>query len=150
MMRDKRLEHRFVEHIPGELAPGVLYVSIKYATAVHSCCCGCGEEVVTPFTPTDWKMIFDGETISLTPSIGNWNQLCRSHYFIDRGRVAQAGTWTNEQVAAERHRDHETKAKFYGQMPVALPPAEIPLTEAQLPKAVSLWHRIWYWFTKPL
>ena len=65
-----RLEHRFVEHIPEHLEPGVLYVSMKYATAAHSCCCGCGEEVVTPFTPTDWQMIFDGETVSLRPSVG--------------------------------------------------------------------------------
>ena len=43
MMRHKCLEHRFVQHIPRHLEPGVLYVSIEYATAAHTCCCGCGE-----------------------------------------------------------------------------------------------------------
>ena len=101
-MRHKRLEHRFVEHIPERLEPGVLYISMEYATSAHSCCCGCGEEVVTPFTPTDWKMTFDGETISLRPSIGNWTLNCRSHYVIDRGKVIEAGPWSDEQVEAER------------------------------------------------
>ena len=66
-MRWFHLEHRFVKHVPDSLEPGVLYVSIEYATATHSCCCGCGEEVVTPFSPTDWKMTFDGETVSVWP-----------------------------------------------------------------------------------
>ena len=116
-MRHKQLEHRFVEHIPERLEPGVLYVSMEYATSAHSCCCGCGEEVVTPFTPTDWKMTFDGETISLRPSIGNWTLKCRSHYVIDRGKVIEAGPWRDEQVEAERRRDRAAKARFYGQSP---------------------------------
>jgi len=76
MTRQETLRHEFVEHIPEELEEGVLYVSITYATAAHKCACGCGREVITPFTPTDWKMTFDGETISLAPSIGNWNFEC--------------------------------------------------------------------------
>lgn len=103
-MRHKRLDHRFVEHIPERLEPGILYVSMEYATSAHSCCCGCGEEVVAPFTPTDWKMSFDGETVSLCPSIGNWTLKCRSHYVIDRGKVIEASPWNNEQVEAERRR----------------------------------------------
>jgi Family of unknown function (DUF6527) len=90
MMQHKRLEHRFVEHLPERLEAGVLYISMEYATAAVGCCCGCGKEVVTPFTPTDWSMTFDGETISLSPSIGNWNFDCRSHYFIRRGRIIEA------------------------------------------------------------
>ena len=31
------------------------------------------QEVVTPFTPTEWRMTFDGETLSRWPSIGNRN-----------------------------------------------------------------------------
>lgn len=116
-MRYKQLQHRFVEHIPERLEPGILYVSVEYATSAHSCCCGCGEEVVTPFTPTDWKMTFDGETISLRPSIGNWTLQCQSHYVIDRGKVIEAAPWSAEQIEAERRRDHAAKARFYGQPP---------------------------------
>ena len=144
MIRHSRLEHRFVRHIPEALEPGVIYISMDYATAAHSCCCGCGQEVVTPFTPTDWRMTFDGETISLRPSIGNWNLPCRSHYVIDKSRIVEAGPWSDEQVAAERARDKAAKAKFYGsQVPAApqAPPAPPPQVKLQ-----GLWTSIRRWF----
>jgi hypothetical protein len=50
-------------------------------------------------------MTFDGETISLRPSIGNWTLKCRSHHVIDCGKVIEAGSWSDEQVEAERRRD---------------------------------------------
>jgi Family of unknown function (DUF6527) len=96
MMQHKHLENRFVEQLPERLEAGVLYISMEYAIAAVGCCCGCGEEVVTPFTPTDWSMTFDGKTISLSPSIGNWNFVCRSHYFIRRGRIVEATAWTEQ------------------------------------------------------
>ena len=113
-MRFTRLEHRFCKHIPESLEPGVLYVSMEYGTAVHSCCCGCGEEIVTPFAPTDWKMTFDGRAISLWPSVGNWTLPCRSHYIVREGAVIQARPWTEEEIAAERRRDRAAKARYYG------------------------------------
>jgi hypothetical protein len=139
VIRHKRLEHRFVEHIPERLEAGVLYVSMEYATSVHSCCCGCGEEVVAPFTPTDWKMTFDGETISLRPSIGNWTLKCRSHYVIDRGKVIEAGPWSDEQIEAERRRDRTTKTRFYGQSPTGQPPVQ----SVQSGATPSFWRRVW-------
>jgi hypothetical protein len=113
MMQHTRLEHRFIEQLPERLEAGVLYISMKYATAAHNCCCGCGEEVVTPFTPTDWKMTFNGETVSLSPSIGNWNFACRSHYFIQKGQIIEAGTWTDKQIEANRSRDRDDKENYY-------------------------------------
>lgn len=139
MMRHKRLEHRFVEHIPERLGPGILYVSMEYATSAHSCCCGCGEEVVAPFAPTDWKMTFDGETISLRPSIGNWMLKCRSHYVINCSKVIEAGPWTDEQVEAERHRDRVAKADFYGQS-LIVEPAALPAPPNAEP---GFWSRVW-------
>ena len=65
MKPPKTLMHEFVEFIPDAIEEGKIYVSIEYATAVHKCACGCGKEVVTPLSPTDWKLIFDGKTISL-------------------------------------------------------------------------------------
>lgn len=137
-MRHKRLEHRFVEHLPERLEPGVLYLSMEYATSAHSCCCGCGEEVVAPFTPTDWKMTFDGETVSLRPSIGNWTLKCRSHYVIDCGKVIEAGPWTEEQVEAERRRDRTAKARFFGQAPT-----ETLADKAPPPARPGFWRRLW-------
>jgi Family of unknown function (DUF6527) len=112
-MLHQTLKHRFVRNVPRELDPGVLYISMDYATAVHSCCCGCGDRVVTPFTPTDWRVTFDGESVSLHPSVGNWNQKCRSHYVIQRNRVLEAGAWSNTQIEAERRRDKGAKAAYY-------------------------------------
>lgn len=112
-MRHTHLEHRFVEYIPECLEAGVLYISIEYAIAVHCCCCGCGEEVVTPFTPIDWSLIFDGETVSLHPSIGNWSLSCRSHYFIRRGQVIEALTWSEEEIEDNRRKDRTAKESYY-------------------------------------
>lgn len=44
-------------------------------------------EVVTPISPVGWKLTFDGETVTLFPSVGSWSFPCRSHYFIRRDTV---------------------------------------------------------------
>lgn len=90
-----KMRHRFVEFIPDELEDGILYISITYATVLHKCCCGCGNEVVTPLSPSDWQLTFDGETISLFPSIGNWSFPCRSHYWIRKDKVVWVDDWYN-------------------------------------------------------
>ena len=83
----QRVEHRFVEFVPEQLEPNTLYISMDYATVVHSCLCGCGQRVITPLTPTDWHLAYDGEAVSLSRSIGNWSFPCQSHYWIERNRV---------------------------------------------------------------
>jgi hypothetical protein len=108
------LEHEFVQFIPDQLKEGVLYVSVEFATVAHKCCCGCGEEVVTPLSRTDWKLIFDGETISLDPSIGNWGFKCRSHYWIRRNRAIRARQWTKEEIELGRRADRGAKDKYFG------------------------------------
>jgi hypothetical protein len=113
MLHHTRLEHRFVQFFPEQLESGVIYISIEYATAAHSCCCGCGEQVITPFTPTDWKLTFDGETISLWPSIGNWNFRCRSHYIIRNSRVLAAEPWEDLHVGYGPRGDKKHKHKHY-------------------------------------
>lgn len=87
------VQHRFVEFIPDELEDGILYISLHYCTAIHKCVCGCGNEVVTPISPDDWRLTFDGKTISLYPSIGNWNFECKSHYWITRNNIRFAEKW---------------------------------------------------------
>lgn len=91
------VQHRFVEFIPDELEDGILYISIKYCTAIHKCVCGCGNEVVTPISPTDWRLTFDGKTISLNPSIGNWNFDCKSHYWITNNKIRFAEKWGDQE-----------------------------------------------------
>ena len=152
-MRYQVIEHRFVRNIPRELDAGVLYISMDYATAVHSCCCGCGERVVTPFTPTDWRMTFDGESVSLHPSVGNWNQKCRSHYVIQRSHVLEAGPWSEAQVEAERRRDKRAKAAHYSSSKVEVSQATLitergatnDVSHGKLPGSLSLWSRLKSW-----
>lgn len=112
-MRVVRLSHAFVTDVPQSLDPGRLYVSLEYGTAAHLCCCGCGNEVITPLTPTDWSVIYDGETVSLDPSVGNWNLPCRSHYWIRRGEVHWAQAWSDEEIEESRERDRAAKRWFY-------------------------------------
>lgn len=107
------MRHEFVEFVPDELEQGVLYISLTYATAAHRCACGCGSEVVTPFSPTDWAMVFNGESVSLSPSIGNWSFPCRSHYWIERGKVVWAPSMSPAQVAAGRNEDALRKAAYF-------------------------------------
>lgn len=102
MPKVKTLTHEFVEYIPDRLVDGVLYVATKYATVTHRCCCGCGLEVVTPLSPRAWKLEFDGESISLYPSIGNWNFPCQSHYWISRSRVQWDRKWSRAEIDAAR------------------------------------------------
>ncbi|EOH1278151.1 TPA: DUF6527 family protein [Pseudomonas aeruginosa] len=122
---------------------------MDYATAVHSCCCGCGDRVVTPFTPTDWRMTFDGESISLHPSVGNWNQKCRSHYVIQRGRVLEAGPWSQGQIEAERLRDKKAKAEHYGSLHEARRELPGSATGGQSATAHSrsIWTRLKAWLS---
>ena len=105
MRRIEALSHRFVDAFPDALEAGVLYVAPDFATMSHLCCCGCGREVVTPLSPKDWKMTFDGKSVSVHPSIGSWSLPCRSHYVIRSGRIRWAGRWTEEQVRRGRDRD---------------------------------------------
>ena len=115
MKRQVHLSHEFVEFIPDhhQLQNGTIYVSIPFATAVHKCCCGCGEEVVTPLSPTDWQLTFDGETISLYPSIGNWNLPCRSHCWIRQDRVQWSPKWSQKEINLQKTYETLKHKQYY-------------------------------------
>lgn len=113
MSQGQALEHKFVQCIPDVLDDRVIYVSIEYGTVVHRCCCGCGEEVVTPLSPTDWKLIYDGKTVSLTPSIGNWNFKCQAHYWIIEDRVMWARKLSARRIQQIRDSDRLAKNEYY-------------------------------------
>src|SRR5438105_429268 len=108
-LRQVSLEPAFVESFPTDLEEGRLYISIPYATAAHKCCCGCGNQVVTPLTPTDWSLTYDGESVSLSPSIGNWSFECRSHYWIRRSQVVWARAWSAREIKTALEKDRELK-----------------------------------------
>lgn len=121
-MRNKTvLTHEFVEFIPDDPHEGTLYVSMRFATVVHKCCCGCGTEVVTPLSPTEWKLIFDGKTISLDPSIGNWSLECQSHYWIRGNQVRWARQWSQTEIDDVRATDQLVRDQNYSGNSEVLP-----------------------------
>lgn len=104
MTRTSAFRHIFTSRIPDDLDDATLYVSVDYATAMHLCACGCKSQVVTPLRPDKWRITFDGESVSLWPSIGNWSFPCRSHYWIEDGSVRWAPAWSRAEVEANRVR----------------------------------------------
>jgi hypothetical protein len=105
-MSQSALRPEFVEFIPEKLNEGTLYLSRRYRTASHLCCCGCRLEVVTPLNPAKWRLIEhpDGK-VSLYPSIGNWSFPCKSHYFVMKNCIQWAGALLPEQIAIVQSRD---------------------------------------------
>lgn len=104
-MRVSSIVPEFVVSFPKELEPGVLYVSAQFSTAAHLCACGCRREVVTPLSPAQWVLTFDG-SVSVGPSIGNWGLPCQSHYVIDHGTVRWAKSLKQAQAVSNRESDH--------------------------------------------
>lgn len=115
MKKIKIVLHRFVDQVPPfcEMQEGVIYVSMEFSTAIHKCCCGCGHEVVTPFSPTDWQLLFDGKSISLNPSIGNWSFKCKSHYWIKHNKVIWDTKWSKNNIYLCRVYDKWIKNRYF-------------------------------------
>jgi hypothetical protein len=134
------LDPQFIEFLPESLDEGVLYISIPYATTAHLCACGCGEEVVAPLSPTDWRLTFDGETVSLDPSIGSWSSACQSHYWIEESRIHWAARWSKEKIARGREDDRLRKQRHFGEREERLTD-EVSGPSKKLPvhKRIQLW-----------
>lgn len=104
-----------VDLAPKELDEGILYVSQKYKAAVHKCCCGCGEKVVTPLSPAHWQVRITNEAVTLHPSVGNWGMACKSHYWIKNNRVIWAGKFSGAKIEAVRRRDSADQRQYINQ-----------------------------------
>jgi len=142
MKRPFKIRHEFVEFIPKEREEGVIYVSIPYATAVHNCFCGCGTKVVTPISPVAWQLTFDGEVVSLSPSVGNWAYACRSHYFIRRDTVVWAGSMSADEIAWGRARDRSARESHFDGRVEESEPVTAPPLHREKKKG------FWSWFTR--
>ena len=92
------LTFKFVESMSETIEEGCLYISVKYRTAAHLCVCGCGAKVVTPIKPAKWRFTYNGETVSLYPSIGRWQLPCKSHYWIKNSQIEWAPPWTEGEI----------------------------------------------------
>ena len=108
-----RFQHKFVDFIPDIIEEGILYISLDYGTVIHKCACGCGSEVNTPLAPTGWKMIYNGEAISLKPSVGNWSFDCKSHYWITKNEVEWSLKWSDKTIREVRAIEYSEREEYY-------------------------------------
>lgn len=106
-----KLQH--VHYMPKTLEFGVLYVSKEFKTASHLCACGCGLRVNTPLKPTEWTLQEASDGVSLYPSIGNWQQPCKSHYWINKGEVKWSNQWTAEQISMGRMYEEKRRVDYF-------------------------------------
>jgi hypothetical protein len=135
---------KFVEFIPDALEEGFLYISVRYKTACHRCGCGCGEKVVTPLTPTGWRMTYDGRTVSLHPSIGNWKLACQSHYWIANNRVRWASRWSPHQIEEGFAYDKQLKESYYKTQKIS--PDSSKAIPSDTSSGEGFWKRLGGWF----
>lgn len=144
-MSQWRFEHKLVVSIPEKLQAHIVYVTKDKDVAAHLCACGCGREVVTPLSPTDWSIKIHRGGVTLHPSIGNWAFPCRSHYFIHDGAVVWAGDMSNQAVALGRQRDRARKRSYYEQQGKT---KQSPLINAfeTSDKPISAWQRLVDWW----
>lgn len=119
----------FIERIPKTLDNGVLYISLKYGTAAHSCCCGCGTKIVTPIKPGRWDLDRNDDVVSLYPSVGNWSAECQSHYWIRNNRINWSHAFTPEQIAANRASDQRVREQAHAKRYIG---------------ELGFWNRLWH------
>lgn len=144
-MKQVRFRHEVVESIPEKLQTNTLYVTTDGDVAGHQCACGCGREVITPLSPSDWSVSVNQRGVSLCPSIGNWSFPCRSHYFIWDGAVEWAGDMSHKDIEQGRRKDKARKRIYYERLqecPVAQDQPHEPLTQSppqSLPQRLLAW-----------
>jgi hypothetical protein len=99
--------------MPERIDEGIVYISLNYRTIIHKCASGCGEEVNTPLHQSSWKLIFNGESISLSPSIGNWNFDCKSHYWITENKVKWSKKWDSSKIQSIRAQENLERKNYF-------------------------------------
>lgn len=102
-----------VQYMPKKLEPGILYVAEQFGAAAHLCACGCGAKIRTPLNPMEWSLAKTQDGPSLWPSVGNWQQACKSHYVIRRGTIVWYDQWTQAQITAGRKQEEKRRAAYY-------------------------------------
>lgn len=104
-----RINPKFIDSFPDKLEERVLYISLRFNTAVHLCGCGCKQQVVTKIAPNEWNFTYNGQGISLYPSIGNWSFKCKSHYWIKDGQIV---TISNQEHKVKLRKNKKKKNLF--------------------------------------
>lgn len=144
MNRRNQIQHRYVDLIPKDLDEGILYISRRFKTASHLCCCGCGSRVVTPLNPAKWQLIDHSSTVSLSPSIGLGALPCKSHYWIRRSRIDWYPNMTDAQTRHAQVADEYASQVFTGERLPTPPSSKNTPISAQ---TIHKWRRLISWFS---
>ena len=136
------LTPEFVDEIPVAPEQGKLYVSCRYRAVVHLCACGCQAKISTPLHPTGWRLSYDGESVSLSPSVGNWSERCQSHYVIKNNMVLWGDRLPRDRIRRIRNQRQRELEEYYGA--ARTPPAPL------VPVATErLWAKVWGLVRRP-
>lgn len=128
-----KIELQYVHYMPKHLEQGILYVSKEFHTAAHLCACGCGSKVRTPLKPTEWTLTVNDQRPTLTPSIGNWQLPCKSHYWISKGKIIWSAQWSDSQILEGRNNEELRRKTYFNRVHN---------------KELSLLERIYKWLIK--
>lgn len=133
----------FTDVVPKPIEDGRIYISLKYRTVIHKCACGCGSEINTPLHPTGWAFVYNGLTVSLRPSVGNWSEECQSHYWIENNKVHWSRRWSTREILEERRNHRFEINRFFG---------SDDLMETDEDVLTKTWfvRRAWSWITSKL
>lgn len=116
-MKVRVLKPEHVLQLPDQLEEGALYICEEFDLTAHKCCCGCGEDVFLKLGPAKWRLskMPDG-SVSLEPSVGNWNYSCKSHYWITKNRVIDAAPMNAFEIEAVKRRDRRDRDRHIAQV----------------------------------
>ena len=151
-MKTKNIRPEFVTQFPAVFEQGVLYISEEFETAGHLCCCGCGAKVITPMNPAKWGLRKEKGTVSLWPSIGNWNYACKSHYVITKSKVIEAGQLDAGKIEAVQRRDRRDMDRYVAMVNARASqppekthevPAKMVPEKSLISVFVTFWKELW-------
>lgn len=114
-MTDRRgvLELINCERFPDELELGKFYFSEDFRSSAHLCACGCGSRVILPIKPAGWQLVQTARSFTISPSVGNREFACRSHYLIEGGRIIWLSSMSDREVQASRAMDKQHIEKMH-------------------------------------
>ena len=89
-------------------------------------------------------LTFDGETVSLHPSIGNWGLACRSHYWIEKNKVRWAAACSQRRIEAGRAADRAARSAHLQDRANTTDTALLPpSTDSEMKPKWPAWKRLW-------
>lgn len=142
-LKIKSIKPEYVDHLPDQLTEGVLYISEKFETTGHLCCCGCGEEVMNPLNKANWKLKKSGDKVSLYPSIGNWKYPCKSHYWIRNNQIIESPPISERGIEYVKQRDRIDKKIYAEEFNKAKQAPSYTNVASHLQKAIN-WLKHWW------